>query len=202
MTTGTGSKFAYSKKYDRNDTTILSIESERLIIRTLRTDDLENFLIYRTDPEVCRFQDWDTFDEKEAHEFIQEQQHKTINELEEWVQLAIELKSEDKLIGDIAFRRYDKDGAIAEIGYAISPLYQRQGFAFEAIQKFIHHLFTEHGVHRISARIDPRNAGSLGLLTRLNFVQEGQLRKCFYDEYDKEWVDEMMFGLLREDYLK
>ena len=199
MTTASG-KSGFPKGLKETD--ILLIESERLIIRNLQVDDLKNFLDYRTDPEVCRYQDWEVLDEAFARNFIDEQMHKSLDDLEEWIQLGIELKSEERLIGDLALRRHDRNGSIVEIGYAISPAYQRKGYAYEAVNCIIHHLFTEHEVHRITARIDPRNEGSLALLNRLNFVQEGRIRKCFYDEFDQEWVDEIMFGLLKEDYLR
>ncbi|ELR70016.1 Ribosomal-protein-serine acetyltransferase [Fulvivirga imtechensis AK7] len=178
----------------------LNLESERLMIRNLKEEDLHHFFHYRSDPEVCRYQDWDTFDKEATLEFIKDQQKKGMHDLEEWVQLAIELKAENHLIGDIAFRRYDKDGSLVEVGYAITPGHQRKGYAFEALQLLISHFFDKMDVHKITARVDPRNEGSLGLLDRLNFVKEGHIRKCFYDPIDKEWVDEIVYGLLAEDF--
>lgn len=178
----------------------LNLESDRLRIRNLNETDLHNFFNYRSDPEVCRYQDWEVFDEQSTLTFIKEQKQKSLNELEEWIQLAVELKSKSELIGDIALRRYDMNGSLVEVGYAISPAYQRQGFAFEALQLLIRHLFTELKIHKITARVDPRNDGSLGLLYRLSFVKEGHIRKCFYDTVDDEWVDEIVYGLLAEDY--
>lgn len=178
----------------------LNLESERLRIRNLKEEDLHHFFDYRSDPEVCRYQDWEPFDKDTTLSFIQEQEQKGLYNIEEWVQLAIALKEGNHLIGDIAFRRYDKDGSIVEVGYAITPSHQRQGYAFEALQLLIRHFFQDLNIHKVTARVDPRNAGSLGLLYRLNFVKEGHIRKCFFDPVDNEWVDEMVFGLLKEDY--
>ncbi|MBL6448160.1 GNAT family N-acetyltransferase [Fulvivirga sp. 29W222] len=196
--TPTSGQSSFPKGQKKTDA--LLIESERLIIRNLQVNDLKNFLNYRTDPEVCRYQDWEVLNDEFARNFIDEQQHKSLDDLDEWIQLGIELKSEKQLIGDCAIKRHDRNGSIVEIGYAISPAYQRRGYAHEAVNQLIRHLFTEHGVHRITARLDPRNESSLALLNRLNFTQEGHFRKCFYDEFDKDWVDEIMFALLKEDY--
>lgn len=179
-----------------------TLESERLLIRNLREDDFSNFFHYRSDPEVCRYQDWDPFDEQATLAFIKEQKGKGLHDLEEWVQLAIELKAENRLIGDIAFRRYDYLGSLAEVGYAITPAYQRRGYAFEALELLVSYFFEHLNIHKIIARVDPRNEGSLGLLHRLHFVKEGHMRKCFYDPVDNAWVDEIMYGLLADEYFR
>ena len=36
------------------------IETDRLLIRQIRDDDLETFLTYRNDPEVAKYQGWST----------------------------------------------------------------------------------------------------------------------------------------------
>ena len=42
------------------------IESERLILRRFEDSDLIPFVAYRNDPEVARYQSWDSCDEQEA----------------------------------------------------------------------------------------------------------------------------------------
>jgi hypothetical protein len=39
------------------------IESERLRIRRFKDSDLAPFMAYRNDPEVARYQSWDSLDE-------------------------------------------------------------------------------------------------------------------------------------------
>ena len=40
------------------------IESERLILRRFEDSDLTSFVAYRNDPEVARYQSWDSCDEQ------------------------------------------------------------------------------------------------------------------------------------------
>jgi RimJ/RimL family protein N-acetyltransferase len=49
-----------------SDVGFTRIESERLILRRFEDSDLELFVAYRNDPEVARYQSWDSFDEREA----------------------------------------------------------------------------------------------------------------------------------------
>jgi RimJ/RimL family protein N-acetyltransferase len=45
------------------------LESERLILRRFAYSDLAPFLTYRNDPEVARYQDWESCTEREALDF-------------------------------------------------------------------------------------------------------------------------------------
>src|SRR3712207_8217250 len=48
------------------------LESERLILRRFKASDLAPFLAYRNDPEVARYQTWDSYTEREAAAMIEE----------------------------------------------------------------------------------------------------------------------------------
>ena len=53
-------------------------------------------------------------------------------------------------------------------------------------------------VHRVEARLDPRNVRSAALLERLGFTLEGVARESFWD--DGEWTDDAIYGLLGREY--
>jgi len=40
---------------------VFEIVTERLSLRPFRVDDLAAFVAYRSDPEVARYQSWDTY---------------------------------------------------------------------------------------------------------------------------------------------
>ena len=187
-----------SKGHEESDT--LPLYSPRLVLRNIYPRDLKDFLLYRSDPDVCRYQDWETFDKDEALNFIHDQTDKSLRNTEEWIQIAVALKDSDQLVGDCALKRTDIDGSIAEVGYTIAPLYQGNGYAVEAVTLLIKTLFEDHHVHRIMARVDPRNDASIKLLHRLGFELEGRLRQCFFDEFEQQWVDELIYGLLKSDF--
>ena len=48
----------------------MKIESERFILRTLRETDLEDFLTYRADENVARYQYWEPYTSGQAVEYI------------------------------------------------------------------------------------------------------------------------------------
>jgi [ribosomal protein S5]-alanine N-acetyltransferase len=51
--------------------------------------------------------------------------------------------------------------------YAISPAYQRQGFAFEAAQALVDYAFQHLRLKRIIAETDYNNLGSMGVMRKL-----------------------------------
>ena len=51
---------------------LIRFESERLILRRFTDSDLAPFLSYRNDPEVARYQAWDSCTEREATAMIKD----------------------------------------------------------------------------------------------------------------------------------
>jgi aminoglycoside 6'-N-acetyltransferase len=87
----------------------------------------------------------------------------------------------------------------AELGFTLAPAYQGKGYATEAVRGMLEHLFTERNLHRVSAECDARNTASARLLERVGFRQEGlRLSNTWFKG---EWTDDLLFGLLRRDYL-
>ena len=87
-----------------------------------------------------------------------------------------------------------------ELGYILGRDHWRQGYLFEAATAVIDHAFLKLSARRIMADTDPENHGSVGLLKKLGFLQEGHLRA--------EWEthigvrDSLIFGLLRDEWLE
>ncbi|MEV4316308.1 GNAT family protein [Actinocrispum sp. NPDC049592] len=170
-------------------------ETERLVIREFEDRDAEVFAEYRSDPEVARYQSWDTpMTVAEARARIA--RYRTLDPTAEgWFQYAIEL--DGSLIGDIGVGTH-QNLMQAEIGFTLAPPYQGKGYATEAVCRVVEHLFTDRGLHRLSAGCDGRNDASARLLERVGFRREGLQRQHTWIK--GEWTDDLLFGLLASDY--
>jgi RimJ/RimL family protein N-acetyltransferase len=172
------------------------ILTERLAIRGLDMADAEDFSGYRSLPEVYEFQSFRPKDEGQVTEFLC-----GLAELPDirnsWFQLAVCLKGDGVLIGDIGIH-FLEDDAQAEIGYTISPDYQGQGYGTEAVSAVISYLFTGLRKHRIIASVDPRNTRSVKLLDRLGMRREAHFVKSIV--IDGKWCDDCVYALLREEW--
>ena len=126
----------------------MNLETERLIIRNFRESDFADFVEYRSDPEVCKFQGYEPFTEEMGRGYIESLIDGTFGETGKWNQIGVELKSE-KLIGDIGLKPESYDARVVEFGVSFSRKYQGKGLAGEALTKVFDHLFRgeKHSPH-------------------------------------------------------
>jgi RimJ/RimL family protein N-acetyltransferase len=175
------------------------IETERLSLRPFQAEDLAAFAAYRREPEVARYQSWDTaYSLADAERFLAEQQGLVFGQPGEWVQLAAVERITGELIGDCAVRVLAGQPATAELGVTLAPEHQGRGLANEALAAVIGRLFGEHGMHRIYAETDDRNAGVHRLLERLGFRCEARLVEA--DWFKGEWTTLRVFALLSREW--
>jgi RimJ/RimL family protein N-acetyltransferase len=166
------------------------IESERLRIRRFKDSDLASFMAYRNDPEVTRYQSWDSCEEREARAFIREMESAPAGVPGEWFQFAIESKQTAVLIGDCALRVDAHEPYRAEIGFTLARVHQGKGFASEAVSVLLDYAFGTLGLHRVVAIADCRNAPSVALLERVGIRREGHFVENVW--FKEGWADEYL----------
>lgn len=174
------------------------IITTRLQLSALRKDDAAAMYAYRSDPMVCHYQSFEPGSLQDVDAFIQSLQGNTFNKPDSWFQMAIRLRATEQLVGDMGLHFSADDGRQVEIGFSISPAFQRQGFATEALLAVIDHLFCVLHKHRIFASVDPRNAASLALLERVGMRREAHFRQSLW--FKGEWADDMVFALLASEW--
>ncbi|MDQ3863269.1 MAG: GNAT family N-acetyltransferase [Actinomycetota bacterium] len=171
--------------------------SERLILRRFKDSDITPFLAYRNDPEVARYQAWESCTEREAIAMIEELEARQPGTPGEWFQFAIELKKTGTLIGDCALKA-EEDGRQAEVGFTLSREYQGKGYAQEAVSCLLDYVFGELGLHRVVAITDQENEPSFTLLERLGMRREG----CFTQNawFKGRWTSEYLYAVLEDEW--
>jgi RimJ/RimL family protein N-acetyltransferase len=175
------------------------LETPRLVIRRFQDNDLAKLIAYRADPDVARYQMWETYNETQAKELIGSVKNKEPGEPGAF-QFALESKSFGELIGDLMLRADEHDKRLGEIGYTLAKHAQGQGLATEAMQALLKFCFETLSMHRLSATADPRNLPSLKLLERLGFRREAYFVKSLW--FKGEWADDVVYALLKEGWLK
>ena len=149
--------------------------TERCLIRPFIEQDLDDFVAYRNDQDWMRFQSFKGLTKESYRKALL-----TEHPLAQGRQLAIIDKSLNKLVGDL-YIRLDTD--CYWIGYAISPPFARQGYAFETVSALIESLVKD-GATCIKASVDPANAASIALLIRLGFTLDSSAE----DELVYSWL--------------
>jgi RimJ/RimL family protein N-acetyltransferase len=131
-----------------------------------------DFHAYRSDPVVTQYQGFDVMNLSQAHDFIISQKDKAFGQSEEWAQYGIVHRQLDKLIGDCAIRLDASGSQSAEIGITLSRLYQKQGFAQEALKGILNWLFNHTEVVRVVMVTDAENTPSVNLLEQTGFISK------------------------------
>src|SRR4029077_17483376 len=100
--------------------------------------------------------------------------------------------------GLMGFEVANRRSRIANLGsLAVHPDFRGRRLADEAARMFQRYLLDELGYHRLQLEIYGFNDRAMGHAERSGFVREGVRRKAYMRH--GEWVDGVMFGLLRED---
>jgi len=176
----------------------LNIETPRLQIRNLKLTDLDDFYIYRSNPDVTKYQGFDVMTKVQAEEFIERQLDKEFGKAGEWVQYGIEKKKTGKMIGDCAIKLNQHDIRIAEIGITISHLEQRKGYAKETMLGILAFLFDKKEIHRVVEIADAENIPSIHLLKSTGFKQEGHFIENLF--FKGKWVSEFQYAMLQREW--
>jgi RimJ/RimL family protein N-acetyltransferase len=176
-----------------------NIESERIILRRFIDSDLPSFLSYRNDPDVARYQSWETTSLAEAEEFIQVQKGIQPGVPGQWFQFAIALKPTGELIGDCALKVSEHYSQQGEMGYTLAREHQGKGYASEAIRSLLDYAFLDLNLHRVVAITDCENAASVALLERIGLRREGHFIENTW--FKGKWGDEYLYAILKDEWL-
>jgi RimJ/RimL family protein N-acetyltransferase len=167
--------------------------TKRLVLRRFIDSDLEQFLAYRRDPQVARFQSWSVLSESDAKSFICEMQIAEIGEPGEWFQIAIAHRQSNLLIGDLGIQVDATEPKTVEIGYTLSGAEQGKGYAKEAVKTLVKVLFESEAIHKVVAITDARNERSIRLLQALDMRLSRSEEVQFKGEYCTEQTFELEY---------
>ena len=112
--------------------------------------------------------------------------------------LAVVRKEDAALLGEVLLKYTDASALQGEVGYIFNPRYSGAGYATEAATAMVTAGFTVFGMHRIFARLDTKNAGSIGVVERLGFRREAHFIQN--DRFNGIWGDEYVYAMLAEDW--
>lgn len=100
--------------------------------------------------------------------------------------------------GVMGYERENQRSRIAHLGgLAVHARFRGRGVADEAARLLQRHLIFERGYHRLQLECYGFNERAIRHAERAGFVREGVKRKAYWRH--GEWVDGVMFGLVRED---
>ena len=100
--------------------------------------------------------------------------------------------------GIMGFDVANKRSRIANLGgLAVHPDFRGRRLADDAARAFQRHLLVDLDYHRLQLEIYGFNERAIQHAERAGFIREGVKRKAYWRHGD--WVDSVLFGLVRED---
>src|SRR5574341_253297 len=85
-------------------------------------------------------------------------------------------KDVEQVVGLIGFIRWDREAAVAEIGFGIVQAMWGQGYMTEACLAVVDYGFEDMGLIRVEARCQITNAASARVLEKIGMRREGAVR--------------------------
>ncbi len=161
---------------EQNSKTFPVLTTQRLLLREILQTDINEVFRGLSHPEVIKHYGV-SFRTLEA---TQEQMDWYANMITEDSGRCWAICSPDNTIfyGVLTLVFWNKEHRKAETGYWIFPEHWGKGIVSEALGRALEYGFAEMNLHRVSAESDDDNAGSIAVLKKLGFIQEGTRREC------------------------
>jgi len=102
------------------------------------------------------------------------------------------------MIGTLYFKIESTDDSAAEIGWALHPNFQGKRYAREATTALMDVAFTELGLHRVFATLDPRNTDSVKLCVALGMRHEAHHVEDMW--FKGAWADTGIYAILDREW--
>lgn len=177
---------------------MITLKSERLILREINEGDLDFIHQLHSLPEVDQYNTLGIPENKLATEKL----------LFEWLEAMAQIpknryvflieNSNQESMGLLGLNNGKPNYSKAEIWYKLHPHFWTKGFATEAVKLILEFGFNQLQLHRIEAGCAVGNIGSIKVLEKAGFTKEGHTRKLL--PIRGEWHDNFGFAILEEDW--
>ena len=174
--------------------------TERLILRQFKIDDYaEMYNNWASEDAVTKFLTWPSHANQDVTKSV----------LADWIpkyadktfyNWAIELKEENKLIGNISVVDYREETLSAVLSYCMGSKWWGREIMPEAGKAVLKYLFEEVGFNRIASNHDKNNPKSGRVMQKIGMTYEGTLRSAGF--CNQGIVDAVWYSILKSEWKK
>lgn len=131
----------------------------------------------------------------EAYQRNRIKESMVLQEADEQYMFGVFLFSSDELIGIVTLTEVVRGPLQAGwVGYYLDQAHNGRGYTTEAVRLVLSYAFSNLKLHRLEAGVMPHNAGSIKVLEKAGFHQEG-LNKSNV-RIDGKWQDHLHFAII------
>jgi RimJ/RimL family protein N-acetyltransferase len=156
-----------------NGTVVL--ETQRLVLRTFRLDDLPHYAALNAHPEVVRYLGGEALTPAYSDEIAEWANE--LYETEGMGLLAVERREDGAFVGMCGLHHLESYPDDVEVGWRLAYEHWGYGYATEAAAAWLDHGFDRLELPRVISATDPPNERSLAVMRRLGmtFDHEGEI---------------------------
>ena len=176
----------------------IRIETERLILRRMRDEDLAEYLDCESQPGHTQYLSREPYTEEEARKFIATSRDLPLDAEGVYLHLAVEHKATGRVIGTTCIKVTSRVHGQGDMGWFLHAGCRGQGLATEASRAMLEFAFTTLDLHRITAHCDGENTRSRLMAERLGMQREAFFRETVF--FDGEWHSQHGLAILREEW--
>ena len=174
------------------------LETERLILRQFKIEDyVEMYNNWACEDAVTKFLTWQTHTNQDVTKSV----------LADWISKyankdfynwAIELKEENRLIGNISVVSLREETLSAILGYCMGSKWWGKEIMPETGKAVLKYLFEEVGFNRIAANHDKNNPKSGRVMQKIGMTYEGTLRSAGF--CNQGIIDDVRYSILKSEW--
>ena len=175
---------------------MISVETQRLHLRNLMTNDADVMFDYRNHELCSRYQRGQTKDYEGIVQLIERHKEDELSVDAPFI-VAVAKKETSTMIGEIVVMPNDNT---ISLGYTLSYKYQRQGYTFEALAVLIDILHKMVPDWEFISFTAPENVASMRLLVKLGYKNLGyvpSMESQIFGKWTKESTEEEISQLSR-----
>ncbi|MBI3623922.1 GNAT family N-acetyltransferase [Candidatus Pacearchaeota archaeon] len=178
----------------------MKLKTKRLMLRDWGKNDIKDLILNLNNINVSRwlFLVPYPYTKKDAEKDIQNCIRRAKKKNRRDYNLAIQLKSKKRIIGEIELI-CDERHNVAEVDYWLGKKYWGNGYAKEALGKMLDFAFNKLKLRRVEGSIFEGNIASEKIVKKFGFKREGLKRSSCICKADGKIKNTIIYGLLKEE---
>lgn len=175
------------------------LETDRLLLRPFAPSDHEAMHAIFSRHDVVELLYHGPLDDDEVRERLSlKTTQRSIEGPGDILRLAVLLKANGRVIGDVLLHWLENEHRQGEIGFVLHPDHHGKGYTTEAAGVLLRVAFEVLGLHRVSGRTEIRNVASARVMEKLGMRREAHFVE---NEFVKdEWQSEVVYAILDREW--
>lgn len=174
------------------------LTTPRLALRRLQASDWNELLEVVSDEELFRYLEGRPLGEEEVLGWLESDRHVKLTTASQPFYLGVQVQDDGKLIGYAALNFVEPQRLQAELRVVLGRGHQRKGFGAEIVAVLLSFCLDGIGLHRVTARCDPRHLAANRVCEKAGLRREGEFRQDHFR--NGEWADTACFAILAGEY--